>query len=125
MAEIGDEGNDLFGFVGVDTNFLVCRLTPQSFQKPIRINTSNLVNTSTYDTRSKTVAGLPITDNRVIRGHFQVVLAIAYRRNYQQVVTSSGDGATLVWSPEMDEILPDEKRAEVEALYRDDYSDED
>ncbi|VDM47745.1 unnamed protein product [Toxocara canis] len=40
-------------------------------------------------------------------GHFQFVNACVYRKERHQVISSSNDRMILVWSPAMDEILPD------------------
>jgi len=122
MAEIGDEGRELYGFVGVDTDLIIIRLTPKSSRKR---KMKNPTSPTKRILRSNAEPATPSMDQRIIRAHFQVVMAVAYRRIHQQVVSSSGDGTSLVWSPEMDEVLPENKSKEIEALYRDDFSDED
>lgn len=132
MAELGDEGNDLYGFVGIDKNLVITRLTPQlnKSAKGTSNNEADAPSSKKRKLRSHNQSSnesdtLPSSDQRVIRAHFQPVMSTAYRRTHQQIITSSGDGSTLMWSPEMDEILPKEKEDEIKALYRDDFSDED
>lgn len=126
MAEIGDEGNDLYGFVGVDKNLVVCRLTPNSNNE--NSSTKIVANSSSQRTlrsQSQTSSKTSNDDQRVIRAHFQVVMSTAYRRSHQQVITSSSDGSTLVFAPEMDEHLPEQQTAHISNLHQDDFSDED
>jgi hypothetical protein len=128
MAEIGDEGNDLYGFVGIDKNLVVCCLTPNSNgenSSPNRIRSSSSQSQRTLRSNSQSSCKSTNVDQRVIRAHFQVVMSTAYRRTHQQVITSSSDGSTLVLAPEMDEELSEQKTAEISALHQDDFSDED
>lgn len=41
-----------------------------------------------------------------------------------QLVSSSGDGSTLLWSPAADETLTEEKQQALERLYADAFSDD-
>jgi hypothetical protein len=127
MAEIGDEGNELYGFVGIGKSLVVCRLTPNANNEN---SDSDVVRRSSSQRtlRSNSQASSCLSasnDQRVIRAHFQVVMSTAYRRNHQQVISSSSDGSTIVLAPEMDEQLPEQKAAEISALHQDDFSDED
>ncbi|KAI6221636.1 DNA excision repair protein ERCC-8 [Aphelenchoides besseyi] len=139
-AEISEEGNELYAFVGIEANLVVSRITPKSAQKPAykpkRQQKVEAEESSSTEEEQKSGRGAvrscraaaslrSSTDHRVVHGHMQVIMSTAYRRTYQQLVTSSGDGSTLLWAPQMDEILPDEKHAELNHIYQDDFSDED
>jgi hypothetical protein len=80
MAELGDEGNELYAFVGVDKNLVVSCLSSnknraQTIYSSQRILRSNSQINSCF--------GFP--SQRVIRAHFQVLMSTAYRRDHQQV----------------------------------------
>lgn len=57
-------------------------------------------------------------------GHFSYVNSCVYRSAYHQVISSSNDRMILIWSPDMDEILPDQASAIVERLQQDEWSDD-
>ena len=115
-AELGDEGNELFGFVGVGTNIVVARLTPPNARRvsscdlrrrraterratleaasedaneaqSSKTQVANGVNKSRRGParacRQPTIRGAD--GHRIIHGHMQVVMSLAYRRNHQQV----------------------------------------
>lgn len=50
---------------------------------------------------------------------------ITTKRFYLQVISSSNDRMILVWSPAMDEVLPDGLSDVVHKLQLDDWSDDD
>ncbi|MFH4975224.1 hypothetical protein AB6A40_001933 [Gnathostoma spinigerum] len=58
-------------------------------------------------------------------GHFHTVNACLYRKSFNQVISSSNDRMVLIWSPAMDEELPDQKSVVVHSLQEDEWSDED
>uniref|UniRef100_A0A915BTD2 DNA excision repair protein ERCC-8 n=1 Tax=Parascaris univalens TaxID=6257 RepID=A0A915BTD2_PARUN len=58
-------------------------------------------------------------------GHFHFVNACVYRKDRHQVISSSNDRMILVWSPAMDEVLPDGLSDVVHRLQLDDWSDDD
>uniref|UniRef100_A0A183BKZ4 WD_REPEATS_REGION domain-containing protein n=1 Tax=Globodera pallida TaxID=36090 RepID=A0A183BKZ4_GLOPA len=59
-----------------------------------------------------------------LRGHFQSVLSCAYRKEYNQLVTSSTDRLVLVWAPQMDEYRFDSAAQQIKQLHEDAFSDD-
>ncbi|CAG9534621.1 unnamed protein product [Cercopithifilaria johnstoni] len=57
-------------------------------------------------------------------GHFQRVNACVYRQKYNQVISSGNDRMIHIWSPDMDEQLPDRQLEKVSKLQEDHWSDE-
>uniref|UniRef100_A0A0R3RPV2 WD_REPEATS_REGION domain-containing protein n=1 Tax=Elaeophora elaphi TaxID=1147741 RepID=A0A0R3RPV2_9BILA len=57
-------------------------------------------------------------------GHFQQVNACVYRQKYNQVISSGNDRMIHIWSPDMDEQLPDKQVEKVSKLQEDHWSDE-
>ncbi|MCP9262028.1 DNA excision repair protein ERCC-8 [Dirofilaria immitis] len=60
----------------------------------------------------------------LLMGHFQRVIACIYRQKYNQVISSGNDRMIHVWSPDMDEQLPDQQLEKVFRLQEDQWSDE-
>uniref|UniRef100_A0A914HWY1 WD_REPEATS_REGION domain-containing protein n=1 Tax=Globodera rostochiensis TaxID=31243 RepID=A0A914HWY1_GLORO len=61
---------------------------------------------------------------QILRGHFQSVLSCAYRKEYNQLVTSSTDRLVLVWAPQMDEYRFDSAAQQIKQLHEDAFSDD-
>ncbi|VDM19085.1 unnamed protein product [Wuchereria bancrofti] len=57
-------------------------------------------------------------------GHFQQVNACVYRQKYNQVISSGNDRMIHIWSPDMDEQLPDQQSEKISRLQEDHWSDE-
>lgn len=121
MAELADEGNELYAFVGVDKNLVVSSLISKSNREQTIYPSRRILRSNGESSNTN----CPISDERVIRAHFQVLMSTAYRRDHQQVISSAGDGSTLVWAPGMDEIMPEAVEGKISALHNDDFSDED
>ncbi|OZC04958.1 WD domain, G-beta repeat protein [Onchocerca flexuosa] len=57
-------------------------------------------------------------------GHFHRVNACIYRQKYNQVISSGNDRMIHIWSPDMDEQLPDQQLEKISRLQEDHWSDE-
>ncbi|KAL3112825.1 hypothetical protein niasHT_019799 [Heterodera trifolii] len=76
----------------------------------------------------KLFSNRPIVGNihfQTLRGHFQNVLSCAYRKEYNQLITSSTDRLILVWAPKMDEFRSDSAiQQRKQQLHEDAFSDD-
>lgn len=61
----------------------------------------------------------------ILRGHYQNIVSLIYRKTHQQLVSSSVDRLSLIWSPKMDECHLDTTAENIHQLHKDAFSDED
>lgn len=102
-----DEGNSLWLFVPCGNNMALLHL-------PIHTNGRQL---DVFQNGS---------DCTMLRGHFQNIISSAYRKTRQQLISSSVDRLTLIWSPKMDELHFDMTARNIQQLHEDAFSsDED